>query len=75
MHTQSIQGYLMGAVLGLALWLVAALATFYALGYLPRLLPYAWGLLGLLMILAAVRVVLACLRERPTTPLRLPRRS
>ena len=75
MRNQPILGLIMGAVLGLALWLVAALAIFYTLGYLSRMLPYIWYLLGILMIIAAVLVTLTALPRRPAIALDLPQRS
>jgi hypothetical protein len=75
MNKQSIRGFLMGAVLGLALWLMAALAIFYSLGYLPHILPYLWWSLGILMTIAGVELRLTSMRERPATALRLTERS
>jgi hypothetical protein len=74
MNKQSIRGFLIGAVLGLALWLVAALAIFYSLGYLPRVLPYLWWSLGILMTIVVVQLRLTSERERPATALPLTER-
>lgn len=75
MENQPIRGFLMGAALGTALWLIAVLTVFYAIGYLPRTLPYLWWLLGILMIVATLQLTLISLRERPSPTWRVPGRS
>jgi hypothetical protein len=75
MGNQPIRGLLMGAALGTALWLIAALAVFHAIGYAPRTLPYLWWILGILMTIVARQITLKTMRVRPTTTWRVARRS
>ena len=75
MGNHPVRGLLMGAALGAALWLRAALTVFHALGYVPRTLPYLWWLLAILMAITALEITLSAMRERPTATWRVSGRS
>ncbi len=67
---QSIRGLLLGVSLGLTLWLIVAFAMFYTIGFAPRMLPYLWWLVGILMIYvyAAAQIALAWKRGELSAP-------
>ncbi len=68
MHGQPVKGLLLGCALGLVLWVVAGLAVFSEVGYLPHTRIYLWCLLGVLIAFVGVDLVRTLLRGDLRTP-------